>query len=309
MLPAFLEFARGCVMVAHNAPFDMGFLKHDSQVHGYDWPDFAVVDTALLARRVITPDETPNCKLGTLAKLFRTTVTPNHRALSDARATVDVLHGLFERVGSLGRADAGRPADVLVAGRPAGAGEAAPGRIVAARTWCVPLHRRPRRSALRRQVEGPAQPRPLVLHRLRDADPDRRDDRHRDRRPRDRVRYGAGGRGTGAAADRGAQTALQPAVQVPRAAALAEGHGRTVSAAVAGEAGPRRRRRVSRAVQFAEDRRAGDGRAARGVPDPAVHAPGCRVRPQLSPCVLAEMGRCVAPCDGRIDDGSATASW
>jgi len=101
-LPAFLEFARGCVLVAHNAPFDTGFLKHDSQVHGYDWPDFAVVDTALLARRVITPDEAPNCKLGTLAKLFRATTTPNHRALSDARATVDVLHGLFERVGSLG---------------------------------------------------------------------------------------------------------------------------------------------------------------------------------------------------------------
>ncbi|GAA0624886.1 DEDD exonuclease domain-containing protein [Kribbella sandramycini] len=102
VLPAFLEFARGCVLVAHNAPFDVGFLKHDSLVHGYDWPDFTVVDTALLARRVITPDEAPNCKLGTLAKLFRTKVTPNHRALSDARATVDVLHGLFERVGSLG---------------------------------------------------------------------------------------------------------------------------------------------------------------------------------------------------------------
>ena len=34
--------------------------------------------------------------------MFRATTTPNHRALSDARATVDVLHGLFERVGSLG---------------------------------------------------------------------------------------------------------------------------------------------------------------------------------------------------------------
>jgi DNA polymerase-3 subunit epsilon len=102
VLPAFLEFARGCVLVAHNAPFDVGFLKHDSHVHGYDWPDFAVVDTALLARRVLTPDDAPNCKLGTLAKVFRATTTPNHRALADARATVDVLHGLFERVGSLG---------------------------------------------------------------------------------------------------------------------------------------------------------------------------------------------------------------
>jgi DNA polymerase III subunit epsilon len=102
VLPAFLEFAHGCVLVAHNAPFDVGFLKHDSQVHGYEWPDFAVVDTALLARRVLTRDDAPNCKLGTLAKVFRATTTPNHRALADARATVDVLHGLFERVGSLG---------------------------------------------------------------------------------------------------------------------------------------------------------------------------------------------------------------
>jgi DNA polymerase III subunit epsilon len=102
VLPSFLEFARGCVLVAHNAPFDVGFLKHEAQVHGYDWPDLAVVDTALLARRVLSRDDAPNCKLGTLAKLFRATTTPNHRALADARATVDVLHGLFERVGSLG---------------------------------------------------------------------------------------------------------------------------------------------------------------------------------------------------------------
>jgi len=102
VLPAFLEFAGGCVLVAHNAPFDVGFLKHDAQAHGFDWPDFAVVDTALLARRTLTPDDAPNCKLGTLAKVFHATTTPNHRALADARATVDVLHGLFERVGSMG---------------------------------------------------------------------------------------------------------------------------------------------------------------------------------------------------------------
>lgn len=101
-LPAFLEFARGCVLVAHNAPFDVGFLKHFAGRQGLAWPAFDVLDTAKLARRVVTRDETPNCKLSSLATLFHATTTPNHRALSDARATVDVLHGLMERLGGLG---------------------------------------------------------------------------------------------------------------------------------------------------------------------------------------------------------------
>jgi DNA polymerase-3 subunit epsilon len=101
-LPAFLEFAQGCVLVAHNAPFDVGFLKHFADRQGRAWPAFEVVDTAKLARRVITRDDAPNCKLSSLARLFRSTTEPNHRALSDARATVDVLHGLMERLGSLG---------------------------------------------------------------------------------------------------------------------------------------------------------------------------------------------------------------
>lgn len=101
-LPAFLEFAAGTVLVAHNAPFDVGFLRHFAQQQGRAWPGFEVVDTARLARRVITRDDAPNCKLSSLARAFRSTTTPNHRALSDARATVDVLHGLMERLGGLG---------------------------------------------------------------------------------------------------------------------------------------------------------------------------------------------------------------
>ncbi len=101
-LPAFLEFARGSVLVAHNAPFDIGFLRHYAEQMGVGWPRFEVLDTAKLARRVITRDDAPNCKLSSLARLFHATTTPNHRALSDARATVDVLHGLMERLGNLG---------------------------------------------------------------------------------------------------------------------------------------------------------------------------------------------------------------
>jgi DNA polymerase-3 subunit epsilon len=101
-LPAFLEFAQGCVLVAHNAPFDVGFLKHFAEQQGRPWPRFEVLDTARLARRVVTRDDAPNCKLASLAALFNSATTPNHRALSDARATVDVLHGMLERLGALG---------------------------------------------------------------------------------------------------------------------------------------------------------------------------------------------------------------
>jgi DNA polymerase-3 subunit epsilon len=102
VLPAFLEFARGSVLVAHNAPFDIGFLKAACAEHAIPWPPAASVDTAVLARRVLTRDEVPNCKLATLAPYFATSTQPCHRALADARATVDVLHGLFERLGPLG---------------------------------------------------------------------------------------------------------------------------------------------------------------------------------------------------------------
>lgn len=101
-LPAFLEFARGSVLVAHNAPFDLGFLKAGCARLDLPWPGHDSLDTARLARRVLTRDEAPNCKLATLARLFRSGTTPNHRALEDARATVDVLHGLIARLGGLG---------------------------------------------------------------------------------------------------------------------------------------------------------------------------------------------------------------
>ncbi|MGI8680104.1 MAG: DEDD exonuclease domain-containing protein [Jatrophihabitans sp.] len=101
-VPSFLEFARGSVLVAHNAPFDIGFLKAACDRLATAWPGLAVVDTAVLARRILTRDEVPNCKLGTLAPFFHATTTPNHRALDDARATVDVLHGLIGRLGNLG---------------------------------------------------------------------------------------------------------------------------------------------------------------------------------------------------------------
>ena len=103
--PTLLEFLGSeheTVFVAHNAPFDLSFLKAAAVMHEYPWPKFVVIDTAKLARRVLSRDEVTNCKLGTLAEYFSATVSPTHRALDDALATVDVLHALIGRVGSLG---------------------------------------------------------------------------------------------------------------------------------------------------------------------------------------------------------------
>ncbi|HEX2357136.1 MAG TPA: DEDD exonuclease domain-containing protein [Micromonosporaceae bacterium] len=99
VLPPLLEFLHGAVLVAHNAPYDVGFLKAACARHGYSWPAPRVLDTAALARRVLPRDEVPNRRLATLARHFRTPRRPTHRALDDALATVDVLHALIARLG------------------------------------------------------------------------------------------------------------------------------------------------------------------------------------------------------------------
>jgi DNA polymerase-3 subunit epsilon len=103
IFPSLLEFLghpSSTVIVAQNAPFDLSFLTFAARAHQSDWPQFPVLDTAIIARKVLTREEVPNCKLATLADFFGTATTPNHRALDDARATVDVFHGLLERLGS-----------------------------------------------------------------------------------------------------------------------------------------------------------------------------------------------------------------
>ena len=102
VVASFLEWSRGCVIVAHNAPFDLGFLAAAARRAGIGFPAFTVIDTARLARVALTKDEAPDCRLSTLARVLHSRTVPNHRALADARATTDVLHVLLERVGSLG---------------------------------------------------------------------------------------------------------------------------------------------------------------------------------------------------------------
>jgi DNA polymerase-3 subunit epsilon len=101
VLPAFLEFAHDAVIVGHNIRFDCGFLDAALLTHDYPRLPHRRVDTVALARRLVR-DEVPNLKLATLARHFRTTVEPVHRAYADAAATAEVLHRLLERAAAFG---------------------------------------------------------------------------------------------------------------------------------------------------------------------------------------------------------------
>ncbi|MDU7194150.1 DEDD exonuclease domain-containing protein [Lawsonella clevelandensis] len=100
VFPSLLEFIAGSTLVAHNASFDLSFLRATAQQLDYRWPDNPSLCTVKLARRILDRQEAPSVKLSALAQLFHTQTRPSHRALDDARTTVEVLHGLIERVGT-----------------------------------------------------------------------------------------------------------------------------------------------------------------------------------------------------------------
>ena len=87
--------------MAHNARFDFSFLNENLRRLDYAPLPGPPVCTAKLARRVVWPD-VPNVKLQTLSRYFRTRVKPIHRALDDAEACAEVLHGLLDLGGRLG---------------------------------------------------------------------------------------------------------------------------------------------------------------------------------------------------------------
>ena len=105
-LPAFLDFVRShgptTVWVAHNASYDISFLRAGCTILDISFPDLPVIDTVHLARQLVGRDEVRNHRLATLAAHVGADTVPDHRALNDARATVDVLHAMIARVGNLG---------------------------------------------------------------------------------------------------------------------------------------------------------------------------------------------------------------
>ncbi|MCQ2540135.1 MAG: PolC-type DNA polymerase III [Acetatifactor sp.] len=93
ILPEFLQFCDGCVMVAHNANFDMSFLIENAGRQGF--PNvFTFVDTLGLAR-VLLPDQNKHT-LDAVAKTLNVTLESHHRAVDDAECTAWIFVKFIE---------------------------------------------------------------------------------------------------------------------------------------------------------------------------------------------------------------------
>ena len=93
IFPKILEFIDGSVLVAHNASFDMGFLKYNAKQLGYEF-DYTYVDTLALSRKIF-PD-LKKYKLGKIAEYLKIKVEVAHRALDDVDTTVKVYNEMMK---------------------------------------------------------------------------------------------------------------------------------------------------------------------------------------------------------------------
>lgn len=97
----FHGFARDCVMVAHNAPFDMAFLKRHGRICGLKW-DHPMLDTVLLS--AVLFGDTEEHSLDAVCRRLDITIAPDlrHTALGDAQATAEALCKMLPILSSRG---------------------------------------------------------------------------------------------------------------------------------------------------------------------------------------------------------------
>ena len=93
VFPKILEFIEGSVLVAHNAPFDIGFLKQNAKVLGHKF-DYTYLDTLSLAKDLF-PDY-KRYQLGKIAANLGIKVEVAHRALDDVDTTVKVFNVMMD---------------------------------------------------------------------------------------------------------------------------------------------------------------------------------------------------------------------
>ena len=98
-LPSFLDFAKGSVLVAHNAKFDVGFIREKAKVLSIENYNPSTLDTLELSKALIK--DVKNHRLNTLTKKLGISLLNHHRAVDDANATgqlfIILLNKLRER--------------------------------------------------------------------------------------------------------------------------------------------------------------------------------------------------------------------
>jgi len=93
VLPEFLAFCEGTVMVAHNASFDMSFIRENAARQGFS-TDYTYVDTMVISR-VLLPNQNKHT-LDALCKVFHISLENHHRAVDDAEATAHIFLKFME---------------------------------------------------------------------------------------------------------------------------------------------------------------------------------------------------------------------
>ena len=92
----FNEFIKDSVLIAHHAPFDLGFIAYEYENLGIRLPETPVVCTSLLSRKVIIDSE--NHRLQTLIKHLGLPQRQAHRALFDAEGCLGVAMKCFQKL-------------------------------------------------------------------------------------------------------------------------------------------------------------------------------------------------------------------
>ena len=96
VLKDFYEFTQDCILVAHNADFDLGFLEYNYRNYGITNKTNPSIDTLILAK-VLLPKKR-SFSLYRLCKEFKIPLVNHHRAIDDAEATTEVFLHLLKKV-------------------------------------------------------------------------------------------------------------------------------------------------------------------------------------------------------------------
>lgn len=111
VLRAFLDFSEGCVLVAHNAKFDVGFLKKFCERLEFDF-DYCYIDTVGLSRKFVT--KIKRHKLNNVAKALGFPFEGHHRAIHDAEITAKIFITFVEMMKREGVEDVSQINEMLM---------------------------------------------------------------------------------------------------------------------------------------------------------------------------------------------------